>query len=80
MAEQVEHWLNRRWGLRPPRRLPVRTATGWQVRGRQGGGDGHEVTHYFDQADQARAMLQRMLETVPAEPANWAQMTAWPPR
>jgi len=47
-----------------------------QVRGRDGGADGREVVHYFDTEDDARAMLRRMLETVPPELSDWAQMTA----
>ena len=31
--------------------------------GRDGGSDGREVTHYFDPEDEARQMLQRMLDT-----------------
>jgi hypothetical protein len=78
MGERVEHWFNRRYG--PGRRdvYLLRTPSGWQVKGRVGGSDGTEVTHYFDKEDDARAMLQRMRDTVPPELSNWAQMS--PPR
>jgi hypothetical protein len=49
--------------------------TGWQVVGRQGGADGQTVTHYFTQEDQARAMLQRMRDTVPSVLSNQAKIT-----
>ena len=78
MAERVEHWFNRRWGLSRYDVFLLRTPTGWQVLGRRGGADGKEVAHYFDDESQARAMLQRMMDTVPAELANWAKMS--PPR
>jgi hypothetical protein len=54
----------------------LRTETGWQVLGRQGGADGQEVTHYFDREDEARRMLRRMLDTVPSELSEWVKMTA----
>jgi hypothetical protein len=53
----------------------IRSETGWQIRGREGGADGREVVHYFDAEDDARALLRRMLDTVPPEPSDWAQMT-----
>jgi hypothetical protein len=53
----------------------IRTPTGWQVLGRQGGADGPEVAHYFDDEDAARAMLQRMLAAVPPELSDWAKMS-----
>ena len=80
MAEHVEHWFNRRWGHARRDVYLIHSETGWQVRGRQGGADGHEVTHYFDREDHARAMMQRMRETVPPELASWAEMTARPPQ
>jgi hypothetical protein len=80
MAERVEHWFNRRYGLGRRDVYLLRTDTGWQLVGRQRGADGQEVAHYFDDEDQARTMLQRMLDTVPAELSNWAQMTARRPR
>jgi hypothetical protein len=49
------------------------------VVGRLGGSDGQQVTHYFDREDEARRMLQRMLDTTPAAFANWGKMTL-PPR
>ena len=76
MPERVEHWFNRRYGHARRDVYLLRTTTVWQVLGRQGGADGPEVVHYFDREDQARAMLKRMLETVPPELSNWAQMTA----
>jgi hypothetical protein len=33
------------------------------------------VTHYFDGEDEARMMVQRMLDTVPPELSDWAEMT-----
>jgi hypothetical protein len=39
------------------------------------GSDGNTVAHYFDKQDEARAMLQRMLETVPPEQSDWAKMS-----
>ncbi len=75
MGERVEHWFNRRYGVNRRDVFLIRTPTGWQVVGRQGGADGQEVTHYFDREDDARAMLRRMLDTVPPELSNWAKMT-----
>ncbi len=49
-----------------------------RVVGRLGGADGQQVTHYFDREDDARAMLQRMLDTTPAPFADWAKMTLPP--
>jgi hypothetical protein len=46
------------------------------VLGRQGAADGQEVTHYFDREDDARRMVQRILDTVPPELSDWAKMTA----
>jgi hypothetical protein len=75
VAERVEHWFNRRYGVGRRDVFPLRTETGWQVLGRQGGADGPEVTHYFDRQDDARRTLQRMLDAVPAELSDWANMT-----
>ena len=75
MAERVEHWFNRRYGVSRRDVFLQRTEIGWQVIGRQGGADGQEVAHYFDHEGDARTMLQRMLETVPAELSNWAKMS-----
>ncbi|WP_412738139.1 hypothetical protein [Krasilnikovia sp. MM14-A1259] len=77
MVERVEHWFNRRYGMARHDVYLVRTATGWQVLGRVGGAEGREVLHYFDQEGDARAMLRRMLETVPPELSSWAEMTAY---
>jgi hypothetical protein len=74
MAEHVEHWFNRRYGISRRDVFLLRTPTGWQVLGRQGGSDGREVVHYFDGEDQARRMLQRMLDTAPGEQSDWAKM------
>jgi predicted DNA-binding WGR domain protein len=73
VAERIEHWFNRRYGVNRRDVYLLRTETGWQVRGRRGGADGQEATHYFDHEDQARAMVQRMLNTVPPELSNWAK-------
>jgi hypothetical protein len=80
MAEHVEHWFNRKWGRARRDVFLIRTPSGWQVVGRQGGADGQEVAHYFDDEDQARAMLQRMMDAVPPELANWAKMSPSRPR
>jgi hypothetical protein len=78
VAERVEHWFNRRYGVSRRDVYLLRTETGWQVVGREGGADGREVTHYFDDEDEARRMVQRMRGTVPPELSNWAKMS--PPR
>jgi hypothetical protein len=59
VAERVEHWFNRRYGVNRRDVYLLRTDTGWQVLGRKGGADGQEVTHYFDREDEARRALQR---------------------
>lgn len=76
MAERVERWFNRRYGMSRRDVFLLRTETGWQVRGRQGGANGQEVAHYFDREGDARTMLRRMLDTVPPELSNWAKMSA----
>jgi hypothetical protein len=58
----------------------LRMPTGWQIVGREGGADGRELAYYFDEEDEARQMVQRMLATVPAELSNWAKMTLAPRR
>ena len=78
MAERVEHWFNRRYSRGRRDVYLLRTETGWQVVGRLGGSDGQQVTHYFEREDDARQMLQRMLDTTPAAFANWAKMTLPP--
>ena len=55
----------------------IRTETGWQVLGREGGAEGRQVTHYFDHEADARTMLRRMRDAVPSELSNWAEMTAY---
>lgn len=76
MSRHVEHHFNRRHGPRRRDIFLIRTETGWQVVGREGGAEGREVTHYFDQEADARRMLERMRVTVPPELATWAEMTA----
>lgn len=78
MSEQVEHWFNRRYGVSRRDVYLMRTAAGWQVLGREAGSDGRTVAHDFvrEQEEQARAMVRRMLETVPPELSSWAEMTA----
>jgi hypothetical protein len=76
MAQRVEHWFNRRYGMSRRDIYLLRTESGWQVLGRLGGADGQEAVHYFDDEAGARAMLQRMLDSVPPELSNWAKMTA----
>jgi hypothetical protein len=75
MAKQVEHWFNRRWGVARRDVHLLRTETGWQVRGRQGGNDSREVVYYFDHEQDARAMVNALMQKVPPELANWAQVT-----
>ncbi len=75
VAERIEHWFNRRYGLNRRDVYLLRTPTGWQVLGRQGGADGQTVTHYFAREDEAQAMVQRMRDTVPPELSNWAKIT-----
>jgi hypothetical protein len=74
MAERVEHWFNRRYGVSRRDVFLIRTETGWQVVGRKGGKDDQEVSHYYDSEEDAWVMLRRMLNTVPPEFANWAKM------
>lgn len=74
VPERVEHHFNRRYGVNRRDVYLIRTLTGWQVLGREGGADGREVTHYFDREDDARRMLQRMLDAVPEQLGNWALM------
>lgn len=66
----MEHWFNRRYGTARRDVYLIRTATGWQVLGREGGADGREVAHYFDREADARAMLQRMRDTGLGRPAS----------
>jgi hypothetical protein len=75
MAQRVEHHFNRRYGLNRRDVFLIRTETGWQVHGREGGADGREVTHYFAEEADARRMLRRMLDAVPPELSNWAKMS-----
>jgi hypothetical protein len=75
MAEHVEHWFNRRYKMNRRDVYLIRTETGWQVKGREGGSDGREVVHYFDAEQDARAMLRRMLDAVAPGLSNRAQMT-----
>lgn len=74
VGERVEHWFNRRYGRARRDVYLIRTGTGWQVLGRQGGADGQEALHYYDREDQARAMLTRMMETVQYDEADFALM------
>jgi hypothetical protein len=76
VSKQVEHWFNRRWGIGRRDVYLIRTETGWQVLGREGGADGREVARYFETEELARKMVKRMLDTVPPELANWADMAA----
>ncbi|MEV7624246.1 hypothetical protein [Actinoplanes sp. NPDC089786] len=75
MDERVEHWFNRRYGIARRDVYLIRTPMGWQVLGREGGSEGREVAHYFDEEGVARQMLRRMLETVPSGQDNWALMS-----
>ncbi|GAA3962960.1 hypothetical protein [Actinoplanes auranticolor] len=75
MGYRVEHHFNRRYGANRRDVVLLRTETGWQVLGREGGAEGREVTHYFDEQADARRMLQRMLDAVPPELSSWAKMS-----
>jgi hypothetical protein len=55
MGSRVQHWFNRRYGLNRRDVFLIRTETGWQVLGRQGGTDGPEVADSFGHEDDARA-------------------------
>ena len=80
MAERVEHHFNRRYHDARRDIYLIHTETGWQVVGRIGGSGGRHVTHYFDDEDDARAMIQRMRFTAPAGEDNWALMPTRPAR
>jgi hypothetical protein len=75
MKQQVEHWFNRRWGIARRDVYLLQTPAGWQILGCEGGSGGREVTHYFDREDDARLMLQRMLNTVAPQLRDWRQIT-----
>jgi hypothetical protein len=74
--QRVEHWFNRRYGVSRRDVYLLRDGTRWRVLGRLGGADGREVVHDFDDEDQARTMLRRMLDSAPADASDWARMTA----
>jgi hypothetical protein len=78
MPEAVEHWFNRRYGMARRDIYLIGTPTGWQVLGREGGSDGREVLHYFDDEDDAHAMV--MLDSVSSELGSWALTPKPPPR
>lgn len=67
---------NRRYNLNRRDVYLIRTPSGWQVKGREGGADGRDVVHYFDTEAEARAMVRRMLEAVAPGLSNWAQITS----
>lgn len=75
MAGHVDHWVNRRWGRGRRDVFLNRTPTGWQVVGREGGSDSREVVHYFDDEETAHAMVERIMETVPPQFADFRLMT-----
>ncbi|MFF5293040.1 hypothetical protein [Paractinoplanes globisporus] len=75
MAALVEQWHNRKWGIARRKIDLLRTPTGWQVRGRRGSSDDREVIHYFDNEDDARAMVDAMKQAVPPQLATWAKVT-----
>jgi hypothetical protein len=72
---RLEHWFNRRDGVSRDVFM-LRTPTAGRCPADRAGAGGREVVHYFDREDDARALLKRMLEAVPAELSNWARMTA----
>ncbi|XVU24239.1 hypothetical protein ACQPZJ_44585 [Actinoplanes sp. CA-054009] len=80
MAERLEHWFNRRYGVHRRDIYLLRTPTGWQVVGRLGGADGQEITHYFDDEDLAHKMVATMRDKVPEHLGNWALMPQPPKR
>lgn len=75
MAALVEQWHNRKWGVARRKIDLLRTPTGWQVRGREGGNDDRKVIHYFDREEDARTMVEAMKQAVPPQPATWAKVT-----
>ena len=75
VAERVLHRFNRRYGGSRREVVLLRTETGCEVIARQGSAHGQEVAHYFNDHNDARAMLKRRLEPVPAELSNWAKMS-----
>ena len=76
MAQQVEHWFNRRYGANRRDLYLISTGVGWQVVGRVGGAEGRSVPHYFDTEPQAREMLLHMRAAVPDGQGDWVQVTA----
>ncbi|GAA2617183.1 hypothetical protein [Paractinoplanes durhamensis] len=80
MAERVEHWFNRRYGRARRDVYLLRTPTDWQVLGREGGSEGREVAHYFDDEADARTMVQAMLDSVEPQLSNWALISQPSPR
>ena len=80
MAERVEHWFNRRYGMARRDVYLLRTPSGWQVLGREGGSDGREVTHYFDDESDARRMVKAMRDAVPPQTSDWVLMGQRPRR
>ncbi|SNY53711.1 hypothetical protein SAMN05421748_114147 [Paractinoplanes atraurantiacus] len=77
---RVEHWFNRSYRAGRRDVYLLRTPTGWQVVGREGGSGGREVTYYFDDEAEARRMVQAMKDAVPAHLGNWALMPQPPGR
>ena len=75
MAKTVEHWFNRRWGMARRDVYLLRTETGWQVLGREGGTNGREVAYYFDREEEARGMVEALKQHVPSQFANWAKVS-----
>jgi hypothetical protein len=75
MTGHVEHWFNRLWGHGRRDVFLNRTPTGWQVVGREGGSEGREVVHYFDNEATAHATVEWMKETVPPQLANFKLMS-----
>ena len=53
----------------------LRADNGWQVLGRLGGSGGQEVTHYFDDERDARAMVKRMRDATPLGFSNWIKLS-----
>ena len=79
MAATVEHWFNRHWGMARRDVYLLRTETGWQVLGREGGSNGREIPYYFEVEKDARTMVDAMKRKVAPELSNWAKVNERPP-
>jgi hypothetical protein len=63
-GDLVERWWNGRFGRLARRDVWLYQSTTWRVESREGDGDsGRGNTWTFDDEEQARAMVRRLLET-----------------